>query len=1174
MRTITSACGREESVTLRRTESSDAVEIDGLISPSTLAVFGRVNVIHVLEKTNLAVTVANEKNEVLAHASFLDYPIGDIVDQGHWEPFLHKHFCAEKCTPLNTLFLHLFVAQPSFSSASIKEIVRAVFNVTTELQYICLVSPYVSVLEPALEEIFEPLKRLSDPAPQCLAFICHRHNHCPRLHVRQARVEDLDDLTQIFAEQSKELSESYGPFSLAELIEAPTEERHAAVCESGGTAVGFMSVSASVHLELLKDCFELRVLNGLCKPQRADQSPAPRWDHMEDEHARQNQTSTPQDVTEKQENRQDPASMAPGGPSEEPNAFCIQLFVIDKNYEMRSADFLPYIFKLFPDRDFCVVTVPQLAPELPLLYSFLRVAPHPNSTLRRDLYVYHRSGLHKSFEVRRASSADRPAVSAMVERLSQHEALLEDLDGFCQARRDPDGTPVQAFVAQVLSQVVGILIIRSEEDIEFIRSHYNIENFIYFSHHGYEEHAQMCHFALNPIFQHYAKHFLKEGLRLAHKSCLYYRVYPPQNIQKRSCVHPLTSVLNCTVPIRPRRQVAYPLEELGINAPSRLITQDQAPYALNLVSRKLTMEPKVTINARIVLVGASETGLSFLEVLAFCPHLQFNNITLVSTHGLPGNHDYNHDNNHNNNNHDPGFLSTTHAYSSRDYGLLSLRSCVNVVTGKMVSINREDKHILVTGSRVVPYDHLILCTGQQYQVPCPTGIDTSQAVSKLQTPASSHRRYHGHIPSNLLTLNHLQDCVAAQRWLSDNFVELEDNAVVYGSSIDVYTCVETLLGLGVQGSRVHLVVLPTEPGVSRFGDPRLERALERALEKAEVRVHRNCLLARMNDGEHPEPLTSVSFTTDGQPLCLTCGVFINLSSKEVDYDAFKSINDACLVYDGRLVIDTAFHTNDPSIRAAGPLTKFSRRYHSSDRCSHADFNSGEVGRDLAATMLPLFDPTLEPDVGPPPDGDRLIPDYTQAKIQGGRLPGGYNYLHVTKPSVAPPAGGTSLGRDILTGRVETGNYFCVHLNRYETVESITCLSLKAFPVSNYLCLYGKHQLLLNHLSARYDEGLIHDLYSFFRERWSLVLYHDRFSDFELELQQILASTSLQDHDSASVPELIRQLVSGGLDPPEDPMLFLQEVFEKSAGLAALRSSTVNYLSYNRNHLPMYALPGL
>lgn len=64
------------------------------------------------------------------------------------------------------------------------------------------------------------------------------------------------------------------------------------------------------------------------------------------------------------------------------------------------------------------------------------------------------------------------------------------------------------------------------QDIEYIRSHYNIEDFIYFSHHQREEHGHMHHFALNPIFRHYTKFFLKEILRLGFKSCLYYPVYP------------------------------------------------------------------------------------------------------------------------------------------------------------------------------------------------------------------------------------------------------------------------------------------------------------------------------------------------------------------------------------------------------------------------------------------------------------------------------------------------------------------------------------------------------------------------------------------------------------------------------------------------------------------------
>lgn len=40
-----------------------------------------------------------------------------------------------------------------------------------------------------------------------------------------------------------------------------------------------------------------------------------------------------------------------------------------------------------------------------------------------------------------------------------------------------------------------------------------------------------------------------------------------------------------------------------------------------------------------------------------------------------------------------------------------------------------------------------------------------------------------------------------------------------------------------------------------------------------------------------------------------------------------AINESCLVYDGKLVVDSSFNTNDPRIRAAGPLTKYGRKYY-------------------------------------------------------------------------------------------------------------------------------------------------------------------------------------------------------------------------------------------------------
>ncbi|VTJ83686.1 Hypothetical predicted protein, partial [Marmota monax] len=113
-------------------------------------------------------------------------------------------------------------------------------------------------------------------------------------------------------------------------------------------------------------------------------------------------------------------------------------------------------------------------------------------------------------------------------------------------------------------------------DVEYIRSHYNIEDFIYFSHHQREEHGHLYHFALNPIFRHYTKFFLKEILRLSYKSCLYYPIYPQPRKGKfqNPYAHSLTSALHYLVPVRPRRQIVYPLEKLGINAPSKAVSKD------------------------------------------------------------------------------------------------------------------------------------------------------------------------------------------------------------------------------------------------------------------------------------------------------------------------------------------------------------------------------------------------------------------------------------------------------------------------------------------------------------------------------------------------------------------------------------------------------------------------
>ncbi|XP_028612807.1 cilia- and flagella-associated protein 61 [Grammomys surdaster] len=1232
MSILTSPRGKVEVVHCRRTESQDIFCIKTLIRKFTQKLFGRLNIIYLLEKANLAVTVCNDKEEIMAHSIFLDYPNWNVAKQDDWISVFRELDREIPCTPLNTLFMHFFVAVDEYATGCLKEIIRTVFKAVPELYFIFLIVPTYISLGSTLITVFDQVGNIP-----CLNYnedfavhICHRHNHYPQLHIRKARVEDHDDLMPIFMHYDNTLKEIYGEYFLAELIEAQDEDHHAVVCEVEGKAVGFMSVCSSVNLPLLHECFDLGPFHGFCVPHPDDILKPLNESSIEESEDSDSQCS--HKVVEEQEmvpevtlQKDTEASVSceevvssvfsrvsddmqvrlvldmeknlsllslvdeddmPSSLSSsllfsvesshfrplylgESAAFCIQLFCIDERYEARSLDFMSFVFSLFPDKNFCLISVPHLTPEFVLIQNFVKVVPFNNCTLDHDLYVFHRAGLLRSIQIRLAKFLDTPGVEKLVSTLLLSTKILDDLAQYNEAARDPDGTALQVFVAEVANQIVGIAVIRKEMDIEYIRSHYNIEDFIYFSHHQQEEHGRLNHFALNPIFRHYTKFFLKEVLRLGYKSCLYYPVYSQSREGKlqSSYSHSLTSALHYLVPVRPRRQIVYPLEKLGINAPSKEVSKDQVSYALNHTNRKLTLEPKVTVNARIVVVGASSVGISFLETLVFCSHLKFNNLTLISTHGLPGKRLLG--------NEQRKFLASDHCFNDKDYALMSLCSWVNVVVGRMTAIDRAAKQVVVSKNEIVFYDHLILCTGQQYQVPCPTGADIQNHLTNREVMELSKQRYTGTVPSNLFILNDEEDCVRTLFWLRNGSVLTEGKIIVYGNTLDAYTTVETLLNIGMKGTGIYLVHPPAESNITCINNYDIESAVEDALRAAGVTVFHDALLAQWNQGQDPDPIYNACFTTSTKPFRLECSAFFSFYKKNVDYETFKAFNDACLVYDGRLVIDTTFHTNDIAIRAAGSLTKFSNRYYSNE-WTHSNFSSKEIGFQLAAAMLSLFDPTLEPVTEPPADLDRLIPMYKGAKIHGGILPGSYHYLHISKPAIPTPLdlqrSQPDFGSEVVTGNAKKGTYFRLYINNYKLVEGITCFSKEPFPSSNYIRLFGQHEQVLNNLCTRFDDKLIPDLYSYFTEPWCMALFHDRFIDLKKELRQILISK--QEEDKPTMEQIAYQLEEEEINLNEKPQKYLQRVFEDSIYKSLLEKSILDYLHYNQYHLPMYAWPGI
>lgn len=69
---------------------------------------------------------------------------------------------------------------------------------------------------------------------------------------------------------------------------------------------------------------------------------------------------------------------------------------------------------------------------------------------------------------------------------------------------------------------------------------------------------------------------------------------------------------------------------------------------------------------------------------------------------------------------------------------------------------------------------------------------------------------------------------------------------------------------------------------------------------------------------------------------------------------FLTLNSSSLVYDGGVVVDGSFRTNDPRIYAAGSIARLSRRVGAGVAFRH--YNSAEVGAALGACVARALSP--------------------------------------------------------------------------------------------------------------------------------------------------------------------------------------------------------------------------
>ena len=110
--------------------------------------------------------------------------------------------------------------------------------------------------------------------------------------------------------------------------------------------------------------------------------------------------------------------------------------------------------------------------------------------------------------------------------------------------------------------------------------------------------------------------------------------------------------------------------------------------------------------------------------------------------------------------------------SSIDVTHGQVQSGLVAVVSTALSVDRQKKHVVVDGTFIVPYDHVILCTGVQYQLPKPTGLDVGSGAtnSDIECPERPQPRLLGPAPKNMFVVNDAYEAAIVLYWLENNLL--------------------------------------------------------------------------------------------------------------------------------------------------------------------------------------------------------------------------------------------------------------------------------------------------------------------------------------------------------------------------------------------------------------------
>ena len=211
---------------IRKPESEDGKDFSSLINsqggqPLFRALFGAYNYTNLIENSYLSFIVHSDEGDCIGFAAFDD--INNITKE--FDNSLETLNDILPCNATNSIFLH-FIAVDDFKQPPGKdigkELLTKAFEKLTDVDYIFLVVPESARLSETLTKLLPSLdvtkrKQIpnSDPLKGIKVHCAVRNNYFPKLLVRNALVEDHDDLLPIIKAQNPTSAQETDEFFLA-----------------------------------------------------------------------------------------------------------------------------------------------------------------------------------------------------------------------------------------------------------------------------------------------------------------------------------------------------------------------------------------------------------------------------------------------------------------------------------------------------------------------------------------------------------------------------------------------------------------------------------------------------------------------------------------------------------------------------------------------------------------------------------------------------------------------------------------------------------------------------------------------------------------------------------------------------------------------------------------------